>query len=297
MEQPHPAHGTGGITHSGTGPSRTAAGVAAFRAVESVRPEDERICYDPYAVHFVSPARIAWHLNNPDKPFPGLANTIAARVRYFDDTIRDAAKEGFEQLVVMGAGYDTRAYRIEEIRGSMRVFEIDHPDTQQVKKEKIRDIFGELPDHVAYVAVDFETQELSGRLRECGYSPEKKTLFVMEGLLVYLPPEAVDELLLFIVRNSGEGSAILFDCSQKRQTGRTSGMDVQRDLRENTGQHGEPVLFGIPPEGVGQFLVKRGFSLVRNVTSEEYERMYFQGKNKGRTLYRSLSFTYAVVLK
>lgn len=292
MERSDPADG---IKCTRTGPSRTAEGVAAFRAAESMLPEDERICYDPYAVHFVSPARLAWQAAHPDGRLSGLANSIAARVRYFDDTVAAAAGEDFEQLVIMGAGYDTRAYRIDELKRTVRVFEIDHPGTQQAKKEKIMDIFGGLPDHVVYVPVDFETQELGGRLLECGYSPMMQTLFVMEGLLMYLSPETVDELLLYIVRNSGRGSAILFDCSRKAGAGGIPESNLRRGLREYTQRHGEPILFGIPEEGVEAFLKRRGFSQVRNVTSDDYERMYFHGKNKGRKLSRSLSFTYAVV--
>ncbi|MFA5222186.1 MAG: class I SAM-dependent methyltransferase [Methanoregula sp.] len=295
MEQSGPARGHGGAVHTRAGPSRTAEGVAAFRAAESMLPEDERICCDPYAIHFVSPAKRARVAEYSTTRFPGLKNTIVARVRYFDDTIRAAAGCGLEQLVIMGAGYDTRAYRIDELKGHVRVFEIDHPDTQQVKKEKIREIFGRLPDHVVYVPVDFETQEFGRRLPECGYSPAKKTLFVMEGLIMYLPLPAIEAMLFFIVQNSGRGSAILFDCSATTRHNAPSQKGTRKNLGEHTAQGGEPILFAMPEEGAEAFLEKRGFTRVRTVTSDEYRQMYFHGKNKDRELYRSLSFTYAVV--
>jgi methyltransferase (TIGR00027 family) len=256
-------------------------------------PEGDRICHDSYAVRFVSPSRLAWVTAHPDEPFPGLRNTIAARVRYFDETIRAAARKGLEQLVILGAGYDSRAYRIAEL-GTVRVFEIDHPDTQEIKKEKIREIFGSLPGHVTYVAVDFETQDFGSRLRECGYSPAKKTLFVMEGLLMYLGVKAIDELLGFIAQNSPPGSAILFDCSGRAPPG-GPGPDVQKEMGEHTARNGEPIRFTIPPEGIGAFLAQRNFSLVRTVGWEEYREMYFTGKNRDRVLYRPLTFNYAVV--
>jgi methyltransferase (TIGR00027 family) len=257
--------------------------------------EDERICYDPYAIRFTSPARLGGVAAHSEKSFPGLRNTIVARVRYFDDTVRAAASDGLEQLVIMGAGYDTRAYRIDELKGCVRVFEIDRPDTQQIKKEKIREIFSGLPDHVVYVAVDFETQEFGRRLLESGYSPVKKTLFVMEGLIMYLPLPAIDAMLSFIVNSSGKGSAILFDCSGSSGSDAPSPTDARKNLGEHTARGGEPIRFAIPPEGVEAFLVQRGFSRVLTVTSEEYRRIYFHGKNKDRKLYGSLSFTYAVV--
>jgi methyltransferase (TIGR00027 family) len=207
--------------------------------------------------------------------------------------VRAAAGEGLEQLVIMGAGYDTRAYRIAELAGKVRVFEIDHPDTQIVKKEKIREIFGTVPDYVTYVAVDFETQDLGSRLVESGYSPAKKTLFLMEGLLMYLPVEAINQMLAFIAQNSGQGSAILFDCSARAAPG-GPGPDVQKAMGEHTASNGEPIRFTIPPEGIVAFLAHRNFSRVRTVGWKEYREMYFTGKNRDRVLYRPLTFNYAM---
>ena len=198
------------------GSSKMAEMIALHRVAESRKPEGERICYDPYAVHFVDPEVLAFAASNPDKTkemseyyerlFPGLANSIRARVRYFDDFVRTSIDEGLEQLVILGAGYDTRAYRIEGLKGKVKVFEVDHPDTQSVKIEKVKEIFGFLPDHVIYVPVDFETENLGERLIVQGFDRSLKTLFLTEGLVMYIPPEAVDETLSFIAKNSGKGS-------------------------------------------------------------------------------------------
>jgi methyltransferase (TIGR00027 family) len=138
--------------------SKTAEGIALHRLCELVRPESERICYDPYAGYFVNPDIMEFIRNNPEKAraeterynrfLPGTVNSIVARVRYFDDIVKKSIDEGFEQLVIMGAGYDTRAYRIDELK-KIKVFEVDHSNTQNVKIEKVRQIFNSLPDHVA----------------------------------------------------------------------------------------------------------------------------------------------------
>lgn len=93
-----------------------------------------------------------------------------------------------EQLVILGTGYDTRAYRIKGLKEKVKVFEVDHPGTQIIKKEKIREILGSLPEHVRYVSVDFEKERLGQRLIESRYDPSSKTLFVLEGLIYYIPP-------------------------------------------------------------------------------------------------------------
>lgn len=169
------------------GSSKMAELIALHRVAESRKPEDERICYDPYAVYFVNPETLAFAASNPEKSkemseyyerlFPGLANSIRARVRYFDDFVKNSIDEGLEQLVILGAGYDTRVYRIEGLKGELKVFEVDHPDTQSVKIKKVKEIFGFLPDYVIYVPVDFETDNFGERLFEKGYNRSLKTLF------------------------------------------------------------------------------------------------------------------------
>jgi len=277
------------------GPSQTAERVAAFRAAESMLPQDLRVCNDPYAIRFTDPDRIARLTEYTDSHFPGLRNYVVARARHFDDVITLAAKTGLAQLVILGAGYDTRAYRIEELRGRVRVFELDHPGTQQVKKEKIAEIFGRLPKDVVYVPVDLETQDMGSLLLASGYSPDKKTLFVMEGVIMYLTPAAIDAIFSFIVHNSGKNSAVIFDYPE--ETGESA--PLSREMREELGKHtargGEPFRFLMPKEGVGAFLRAQGFDRLRITVGDEYRRLYFNRKKEGRELLTTSSFVYAVV--
>jgi methyltransferase (TIGR00027 family) len=284
------------------GPSKMAEGIALHRFMESARPKGERICYDPYAVRFISPEAME-AFKDPGKAkaahehyerlFPGLGNSIRARVRYFDDFIRSAVIEGLEQLIILGAGYDTRAYRIEGMKDKVLVFEVDLPETLQAKREKIKEIFGSLPDHVVYVPVDFHAERLGQRLMECGYNRSLKTLFVMEGLVMYLPAEAVDDILAFIIGNSGKGSAILFDYFPDSVIKGTC--DAGRNMREYAEKAGEPLQFGIPKGTVESFLAKRGFSQIQNVTSEDYKKAYFHGANNVRMVSNLLSIVHATI--
>ncbi len=285
------------------GSSKMAELIALHRVAESALPEGQRICYDPYAVHFVDPEILEFARKNPEKTkamrehyerlFPGLGSSIRARVRYFDDFVRASIDEELSQLVILGAGYDTRAYRIEGLKGYVKVFEVDHPGTQGLKKEKIAKIFGRLPDHVVYVPVDFETESLGKKLLENGYDKSKKTLFIMEGLVMYIPPKAVDETLSFIVNNSAKGSAVLFDYFLQSVVDGTC--EIGKNMRNFAAQQGEPFLFGIK-EGMAEvFLMERGFSQVQNVTSDDYKRAYFHGVNKDRAVCSLLLFAHAVV--
>lgn len=289
----------------GKGPgSKTAEGIALHRLRESVRPESERICYDPYAIYFINPEILEFLRNNPDRAkaeagrydhfLPGAVNSIVARVRYFDDFVKKSIDEGVEQLVIMGAGYDSRAYRIEGLK-RLKVFEVDHPDTQSVKIEKVRKIFSSLPDHVVYVPADLAIEDFGQKLQEAGYDGSKKTLFLMEGLFYYLPSRFVDEILSFILMNSGKGSTILFDYFPESVVDGSCELEVGRNLHNHLAEIREPLQFGIKDGEIETFLVERGFSEVQNVTAEEYKKMYFHGINKDREVCSLYSFVHAVI--
>jgi methyltransferase (TIGR00027 family) len=284
--------------------SKTAMGVLLARFSESQKPEGERICYDPYAVYFISPEILEWAAHNPDEVrarqeqnerfFPGRSNSVVARVRFFDDFVKKSVEDGVEQLVILGAGYDSRAYRIEGLK-KIKTFEVDHPTTQTVKIEKIKMIFGNLPDHVVYVPCDLEKGNFGQRLLDMGCDRYKKTLFLMEGISMYLQPKVVDEILFFIVKNSGKNSNILFDYLPQSVVDGSSKLEAGMNLRNQVSQLGEPFKFGIEDETVETFLTQRGLSQVCNVTSEDYKKAYFQGLNKNRTVSSLMSFVHAVV--
>ncbi len=291
------------LEETGTG-CKTAEGIAIHRFVESQKSEGERICYDPYAVHFLSPELLEFRVHNPDKVkamqeqyerfFPGLGNSIRAKVRYFDDFVKRSIDEGIEQLVILGAGYDSRAYRIEGLK-KITTFEVDHPATQIVKTEKVKKIFGSLPDHVVYVPADLGRDDFGKGLLERGYDSSKKTLFIMEGVIFYIPPKMVDQILSFIVKNSGKGSAVLFDYFPESMVDGSSELEVGRNIHNQLVQLGEPLQFGIKEGMVETFLAERGFSEIQNVTSEDYKRAYFHGVNKDKAVCSLMSFVHATV--
>ena len=285
-------------------PSKMAEGIAMQRFGESAKPEGERICYDPYAVYFISQEIIEFGMKHPEeakalienteKLFPGLSSSIMARVRYFDDFTKKSIAEGIEQLVVLGAGYDTRAYRIDELK-DIKVFEVDHPNTQSFKIQKVKEIFGSLPGHVVYVPVDFEEETFGQKLFDNGYDPSKKTLFIMEGLIMYIPPKAVAETLKFIVKNSGKDSAVIFDYYPESVVDGTCKLEIGMNIRNHLIQLEEPLQFGIKEEKIEDFLTEFGFSKVQNVTSEDYKKAYFHGKNGNRGVCELLYFAHAAV--
>lgn len=287
------------------GPSQMAEGIAMQRFGESSKGENERICYDPYAIHFIRPEIIEFGKKHPEEAkklienterlFPGLSSSIMARVRYFDDFVKKSVADGLKQLVILGAGYDTRAYRIEELKKNVNIFEMDHPNTQGFKIEKIKEIFGSTPENVVYVPVDFEKEKIGEKLFENGFISSKKTLFILEGLVMYIPPESVAEIFSFITENSAKGSMVIFDYYPQSVVDGTCKLEIGQNIRNHLIKIGEPLQFGIKEGEIENFLKEFGFSSIENMTSEDYKKAYFQGKNENRDVCELLYFAHAVV--
>jgi methyltransferase (TIGR00027 family) len=161
------------------------------------------------------PAETALELFNA--VVPGFHEFFLARTRYIDDYLKAALEKGLEQLVILGVGYDSRAYRFEELKQQTRVFEVDPPATQQVKKERVQGLFKTLPGHVVYIPVDFQKETLTDSLIANGYDQGLKTLFLWEGVTMYIDAGPADAVLSFIAGFSGPGFGFLGTWAAGRQ--------------------------------------------------------------------------------
>jgi methyltransferase (TIGR00027 family) len=269
--------------------SLTAAGIAVTRAIESGKPAGERICCDPYARRFTPGwlyALTAFFVKTgyAERRGPGVMGFIIARERYIDDVLQGYIKDGLPQLVILGAGYDSRAYRFDGLKDRVKVFEVDYPATQADKLAKVKHFFKQIPAHVNYVPVDFNTQALEQRLPGSGYDPTLKTLFIWQGVSMYLAAAAVDDTLQFVVRHSAPGSAIVFDYIHRQvleggqKHGEVSGMRRYRFMT------GEGLTFGIEAGTVAAFLKERGFRQVKDMDANGLKQAYFTGVNAGRNV-------------
>ena len=268
--------------------SLTAAGIALVRAIESERPSDERILYDPYARQFV-PAwmhhAFGFFIKNgyAEQRGPGVNGFLVARDRYIDDVLKKFLDEGLQQLVVLGAGYDSRAYRFD-LQGRVTPFEVDHPATQADKLLKLQAVFGKVPEYVIYVPIDFNIQTLEKRLIESEYDPNLKTLFIWQGVTMYLTAGAVDATLAFIINHSGPGSAIVFDYLYREVLDGLRQQNEVTNMRRYRFMTGEGLTFGISEGCIEAFLKERNFQQVKDVNVDYLKATYFTGRNAGRAV-------------
>ncbi len=281
--------------------SQSAAGVAIFRAIETAKPESMRICNDPLAQPLVGGGLLygltKWMIQSGlyDRMAPGAVGFIVARERYIDDLLKAALKEGLDQVVLLGAGFDTRAYRIAGIEKT-HVFEVDHPATQAAKLEKLQRVTYPLPAHVTFVPVDFDTDSLRERLLANGYNEQGKTFFIWQGVTYFLTAAGVDSTLAFIAAHSGAGSTIVFDYFDN-ETLRDTTNGYGKMLRRASKLSGEDYMFGIDHGQVENFLTRRGFRDVQDMPLEGLRPLYFTGVNAKRPLPDGISIVSARVNK
>jgi methyltransferase (TIGR00027 family) len=266
--------------------SLTSEGIAIARLLESEKPAGERICYDPFARKLISPV-FYWigrlFADYEERKGPGVIGFLVARCRYIDDTLKECLQAGLEQLVILGAGLDSRAYRFEALKQGVKIFEVDHPATQAVKVKKIMALFGELPSHVNYVPIDFNEESLQ-KLFDFGYERKLKTIFIWEGVVMYLSPQAADQTLAFIRQNSASGSSVIFDYIY------SSALTASHKRREVIKMQvsgrftGEGLNFTLEEGKLKAYLHQRGFSQVQEITSADLHRLYFRGVNENRVI-------------
>jgi methyltransferase (TIGR00027 family) len=198
----------------------------------------------------------------------GLVDHVSLRTLAIDAFVAEAVDQGIEQCVILGAGLDARAYRLSALAGK-KVFEVDHPSTQRFKRSRSR----RLPAPVAeliYVSVDFGREALDERLIEAGFDAAAPTLFLWEGVTMYLTPEAVDETLTRLSRLAAPGSMLATTYSVPNPLGSASGELAKKLLFSAI--FGEPMVGEFTPDAMRAMLEAHGFSVIRDDQDDAWAR-------------------------
>lgn len=213
----------------------------------------------------------------------GLFVHMLARTRAIDNAVRAALKEGATQVVILGAGYDSRGYRMHAQMRRATVFEVDFPPTQELKKLRIREALGRVPKNVVFVPIDFTKEDLQTVLSKAGYDAHRKTVFVWEGVSFYLLEGDVTATLRFVAKNSAPGSTIVFDYESDRVVTGDHDDTRLKEAMTRLSKWGEPHIFGIPDGKTRGFLNDRGLTVVSDLGADELTRLYLT-RNDGTVL-------------
>jgi methyltransferase (TIGR00027 family) len=268
-------------------PSSTAYGVALLRAAENLLPQDKRLFEDPYSEKFLSPLykfyMIIWNflMNMSEKSSPGVIGGILCRTCYIDDVLNNAIKEGIGAVVNLGAGMDSRAFRIPGIE-NIQFFELDFPEILKAKRAYIDKKIGGLPSNLSLVPIDFNNQDLGEELKKAGYTLSSKTLFIWEGVTQYISKEAIDSTIKYVGQAS-KGSRIVFTYVLESFINGSHIPDGLNRLYKTMVKKKNPLFVcGFDPAGMYEYLSKYSLSLVEDIGHEEFHERYV--KPKGRDL-------------
>ena len=219
-----------------------------------------------------------------DELWPGARTSGIARTRLIDDMLRESQiKDRIERVVLLGAGFDTRAHRLRCL-SSLEVIEVDHPSTLGVKRDRIRRRSGVVSASPIYVGVDFDRDSLGDAWAKAGLDRSRPTFFVWEGVTNYLSAEAVDAVLDF-VHSTAPGNKLLFTYVDRRAIDEAAPYRGSRLLRWTLRRSGEPWTFGIDPAQLPAFLRERGFELLSDADSLEFRTRYLADRQRNPTGY------------
>jgi methyltransferase (TIGR00027 family) len=279
--------------------SFTAETMALQRAFESHRPPASRLFTDPYADAFLRPSlrllaaasgipvlrRLAVGVYDVVGG-PGPRPSAIVRTKVIDDAVTNAAA-CVRQCVLLGAGYDTRAHRLSALV-ERRVFEVDQPATQAVKRAVIGRL-GLASRQVTYVPVDFECDDLASKLDTAGFDHAVPALFVWEGVTNYLTGDAVDATLAVIHDLAEAGGLLVVTYVDARALDDPSSFPEAWRWMKAVARAGEPWIFGMNPSEVKAFFSSRGFQLRHDNSTREAGLALLAGQARrehGSALYR-----------
>ncbi len=275
--------------------SRTAQLVALYRALEHRERRRPRLFTDPFAHAFLRPShRLLIHAARlpsvhaavrryADRRAPGARTSAIARTRFIDDRVRERVAAGARQLVVLGAGFDTRAHRLDLARTT--VFEVDTAEMQRAKRAVLASRLAS--DPVRYVPVDFLRDDLGVALAAAGWDATQSTLVLWEGVTNYLTEPAVAAVLAWVGGMAGAG-VLVFTYVHAGLLDGTVTFDGGAAILHNVRTLGEPWTFGLDPAAVGEFVARFGLTLAEDLGADEYRARYLPTAmpDRGYSFYR-----------
>jgi len=200
---------------------------------------------------------------------------VNARTHQIDDLLDRAAAHGITQVVVLGAGFDSRAYRFARTYPRIKFFEVDLPATIRAKQDVVTRALGALPPYVRYTPIDFNSQTLVSALEHVGYDATKKTLFILEGVTMYITGSANEAVFQFFRVHAASGSVVVFDYIWRRVVeGDYQGLYGASSAAKGLVRIGEPYISGWSQDEMVDFTRRHGLRVVESIDAAELTRRH-----------------------
>ena len=276
--------------------SRTALAAAFYRAQHHLHDEP-KLLDDPYAHRLLTAAemaaltqryvRVGLELGGASgDPETVLARalrettaaaTVLARARYAEDRLSMAVERGVAQYVLVGAGLDTFAFRGGD---GVEVFELDHPQSQAVKRGRLAAAGLAEPPNLHFGTVDFERESVATALGRLPFQPDQPAVFAWLGVTMYLTRAAIEGTWRTMRSVAARGSELVFDFIHPDALSETAPPPV-RKLLERVRAVGEPIITGLDPAALGAELLGTGWTLIEQLDAAEIDKRYFAMRKDG----------------
>lgn len=212
----------------------------------------------------------------------GAYEYVIARTKYIDAVLTRALAEGYDQVLLFGAGFDTRALRFREEARRARIFELDSPPTQQAKIQQYRKRKLDVPPNLFFIPIDFDKDSLPEKLDQSGFLRGQKSLFILEGLLMYLESTSVAATLRTIEEVAGAGSRVVFDYVKASVFRHADAGYGEEALLKTLSRVGEQWRFSLEPAELSSYLATYGLAVTDHKDAIELEDLYFRDAAGGR---------------
>lgn len=219
-----------------------------------------------------------------------------SRSRYTEDCLAAAVSGGVEQYVILGAGFETFAFRQPEMMKPVHVFEVDHPATQAHKQQRLAQLGWNLPPNLHFAPIDFSTESLAAALQRSAYDSKKISFFSWLGVTYYLPREAVLDTLRALAQVAPAGSAIVFDYLDIDAFDPGKATQRMQRMQEIVRNVGEPMKSGFDPATLASELKQAGLQLQENLSPTEIEERFFRGRAEGYHAYEHFHFARVMLI-
>jgi len=266
-------------------PSETAFFAALRRAIAHKEYQNDRFGPDYLAETFLPP-HFRFFLKfksirentktKLNEALPGLTEYMIARTAYFDQLFAEALSNGTPQIVLLGAGYDSRAYRYSAINRGTTIFELDIKPTQNRKKDCLAKARIDIPTQIKFVPINFREESILEVLKKGGFNPQEKTLFLWEGVSYYLNAESVGETLAVASQAAHQKTSIAFDYTISVPEGKQDEYFGVREFSQTMKEHheAEELLFSMEEGKTESFLEGRGLKIVDHLDNKEIEHRF-----------------------
>ena len=261
---------------------QTAFGASMARLIEQYQPENTRL-FDDSMIRHLLPVYIVILMKSKyfrnlmihmyDNKTKGIFGGFICRTKYIDDKMEENMND-IDQILILGSGMDTRAYRINGL-STKKIFEIDLEHIQMFKKEKIKKFFGNIPENVTFIAIDFNKDDLYELLRKNNFDFTKKSFLIWEGVTQYLEREAVEKVFEFTSKLISD-SILVFTYILEKVINKKSNIPGANNWVESFSKNGISLEFGINPENIEKIMGKYRLKVLEDVGTDYYKKTYLE---------------------